>query len=203
MCYSAQDSLNAYFTASLLCGLLVFGVQSPAVRSAALFLWFVAQMQLLDWMFWQTPECGPTNEIATALAIVLNHLQPVIFVAAQALFGIPIRSLSWIILAAYVVLSLPYTLKGLSTVRCTSPEGGLMKWKWNLLPGGEQLYFVFFVSLIASAFNYKSKTFAGMAATLSVLSILAAMKTPRLNASVGRVWCYYAAVSPLALLPWV
>jgi hypothetical protein len=75
-----------------------------------------------------------------------------------------------------------------------------MKWKWNTLKWGELYYFFFIAYLIIASFNFKDTTVKIAAAITPIITILAATKTPILNQSLGRIWCYYAALTPLAAI---
>jgi hypothetical protein len=75
-----------------------------------------------------------------------------------------------------------------------------MKWKWNHLPGRELYYLFFIVYLAIASFNFKDLTFQIVSLLVSVLTFFIAHKTPVLNISTGRIWCYYAAFMPLVFI---
>ena len=49
--------------------------------------------------------------------------------------------------------------------------------------------------------TFKPLTYnSSITAIITVLTILIANKTPILNKSLGRIWCYYAAFTPLLFI---
>ena len=78
MCYTAKDSLNAYVINFISSILLYKYSNSNDMKILALFLLFVGQMQLFDYLFWVNLKCNKINKLVTKLAIIFNHLQPIV-----------------------------------------------------------------------------------------------------------------------------
>lgn len=200
MCYTAQDSLLGYIINSI-SSILLYNISNDAqYKVIALFLLFVGQMQIFDFTFWKNQSCNITNKIATKLAITFNHLQPVVLLLLQGLYGFKQSPLSLIIFAFYLIFGIFYNFDAFSSVKCTLPVNGVMKWKWNDLDGKDFYYFFFIAYLAAASFNFKDYSFKVFGAITTIITILIASKTPILNISVGRIWCYYAALMPLAFI---
>jgi hypothetical protein len=166
----------------------------------ALFLLFVGQMQILDYGFWKNQTCGSVNTILTKLAVIVNHLQPIVLILLQGAFGFKQSPAALIIFGFYMLFGIFYNIDALTQIHCTQPEDGVMKWKWNSLSGSAYYYFFFMAYLIIAAFNFKSTIFAIASAVATIITILVATKTPILNSSFGRIWCYYAALTPIAFI---
>lgn len=200
MCYTAKDSLLGYIINSVSSILLYNISDEPQYKVIALFLLFVGQMQIFDFGFWKNQSCNSLNKIITKFAIGFNHLQPIILYILQSTFGLQQSTLSLLFLTLYVSIGIFYNIQAFTEVDCTLPSKGLMKWKWNDLPGKDLYYFFFIGYLIIASFNFKTTIFQYMSAIVTVLTILIAHKTPILNISVGRIWCYYAAFMPLVFI---
>jgi hypothetical protein len=200
MCYTAQDSLNAYIINSI-SSILLYNVSKDAqYKVISLFLLFVGQMQIFDYTFWKNQSCNTTNKLATKLAIGFNHLQPVVLYLLQNLYGFKQSLLSIIIFNLYLFFGIFYNIEAFSSIDCTLPLKGIMDWKWNKLYGSSVYYFFFIAYLVVASFNFKTDSLKFLFAFLTLFTIVVANKTPVLNLSVGRIWCYYAALVPLFLV---
>jgi hypothetical protein len=197
MCYTARDSLIGYIINSI-SSILLYNIADDAqYKVVALFLLFVGQMQILDYGFWKNQTCSSANTILTKLAIALNHLQPVVLFLLQGAFGFKQSPTALIIFGLYILFGLFYNVDAFSNVHCTLPEDGIMKWKWNSLSGNKLYYFFFIAYLIVASFNFKDTRIKIAGAIATVITVLVATKTPVLNQSFGRIWCYYAALMPV------
>jgi hypothetical protein len=200
MCYTANDSLLGYIINSI-SSILLYNISNDAqYKVIALFLLFVGQMQIFDFTFWKNQSCNTPNKIATKLAITFNHLQPIVLLLLQGFYGFKQSALSLIIFAFYIIFGVFYNIEAFSEIKCTLPVNGIMKWKWNDLDGKDFYYFFFIAYLAVASFNFKDTSFKIFGAIVTVLTIFVASKTPILNISLGRIWCYYAALMPLAFI---
>jgi hypothetical protein len=197
MCYTANDSLIAYIINSISSILLYNVSKDDQYKVIALFLLFVGQMQIFDFAFWKNQSCNLTNYLSTKGAITFNHLQPIILYYLQTTYGFKQSLISQILFGLYVFVAIFYNLEAFSKVNCTLPSKGVMDWKWNKLSGNTLYYFLFIAYLVSASFNFKNPIIQWLLAILTVVSILVATKTPVLNLSIGRIWCYYAAFIPL------
>lgn len=195
MCFTAQDSLLAYVIGTIMSVLLIQSSGSDYTVLGYFFL-FVTQMQLFDFLFWITPSCTLVNTIVTKLAILVNHLQPIVLLGAQYLCGLQLSLPSLIIGLIYTVPTSIYTLRAFIDVGCTRPNKNVMIWDWNAQSGNKLVYGTFLASLVASSFNFNAPWIRWLTAVTSVFSFVVAHKTPILNVSPGRIWCYYAALIP-------
>jgi hypothetical protein len=200
MCYTAKDSLIGYIINSI-SSILLYNISNDAqYKVMALFLLFVGQMQIFDFAFWMNPECNLLNQLTTKLAIGVNHLQPIVLFILQYTYGFKQSPLSLILLSLYAVMGLIYNFKAFNDIDCTLAVKGIMKWEWNHLPGNTLYYTLFLGYLVAASFNFKDNLFAIISALVIVLTFFIANKTPILNKSSGRIWCYYAAFMPLVFV---
>lgn len=98
----------------------------------------------------------------------------------------------------YVVFGIFYNYEAFSEINCTLSVQGIMK--WNHLPGKNLYYFFFIAYLAVVSFNFKDSRFQIVFLLVSILTFVIPHKTPILNISTGRIWCYYAAFMPLVFL---
>lgn len=200
MCYTVKDSLLGYIINSI-SSILLYNISTDAqYKVMSLFLLFVGQMQLFDFGFWLNQTCGLPNKILTKLAILFNHFQPVILFLLQLAYGFRQSTISLTIFILYLFMGLFYNTEAISKIDCTLPIKGIMNWKWNHLFGGQIFYGLFISYLFAASFNFKNTIFQIVSALATILTFFVAHKTPVLNISVGRIWCYYAALMPLLFI---
>lgn len=200
MCYTAKDSLLGYIINNI-SSILLYNISNNAqYKVMALFLLFVGQMQIFDFGFWKNQSCNSLNKFITKIAIAFNHLQPIVLYLLQTLYGFKQSAFSLTILLLYIVFGIFYNYEAFSEINCTLPVNGVMKWKWNFL-SGKNIYYLFFIAYLAIAsFNFKDILFQIVSLSVSLLTFIIAHKTPVLNISTGRIWCYYAAFMPLVFL---
>ena len=200
MCYTANDSLIGYIINSI-SSILLYNISNDSqYKVIALFLLFVGQMQIFDFAFWKNQSCNSINQIITKIAIGFNHLQPIVLYLLQTAFGFKQSIISSIIFVLYLIFGLFYNIDAFSSIKCTLPENGIINWKWNNL-SGRTLYYTFFLGyLISASFNFKDNLLKIITAIITVLTILISNKTPILNKYLGRIWCYYAAFTPLLFI---
>jgi hypothetical protein len=212
MCYTETDSLFGYIINSISSIFLFTIANDSQFKVISLFLLFVGQMQIFDYTFFKNQTCNLTNKVATKGAIIFNHLQPVVLYLLQTFYGFRQSIISSIILGLYILVGIFYNYNALLNVNCTLPvkvhtdelKKGIMKnimdWKWNNLNGYIINNSLFLLYLISASFNFTDIHVKIFTALASIITILVATKTPILNLSIGRIWCYYAALMPVIFI---
>ena len=103
MCYTSSDSLNAYLI-NLLSSIILFHKSTNTdMKIASIFLLFVGQMQILDYIFWKNTTCKSTNKLTTKIAILFNHLQPIVLFLLFNYYNYEQTNISKIILLLYTL----------------------------------------------------------------------------------------------------
>jgi len=181
---------------------LYFKTDDEQLKVVSLFLLFVGQMQLFDYIFWKNQECNEVNYAVTKLAILFNHFQPIILFLLLEHFKFKHTPLSLFIFVIYVILKIKYNENALNNIDCTLPskDKDVMDWKWNKLDGSKIIYGFFLAYLSIASFNLKDQKYQYLFSFINLFSFYIATKTPILNYSVGRIWCYYASFVPLLFL---
>lgn len=201
-----MDTVTVYIINFISCILLFYSNSSVSNNSdhkiIALFLLFVGQMQLFDYIFWTNPECNIMNKIGTKLAIIFNHLQPIVFIYLQKMYGYQESVINIWMKRIYVTIIVIYSIYALYQVKCTgrSKKTNIVVWKWNYLPGSMVIYLLFTIFLISVSSHFKTKFYRLLSMIVILTTLIAGFFKPVLNESAGRLWCYYAAFTPLIIL---
>jgi len=168
------------------------------LKIISIFLLWVGQMQLFDYLFWTNNTCGPTNKFATKMAILFNHLQPIILYFLIWFYKYPQSEISTIIILLYVVFVLEYTIKlwpdkncdENNQICCSLPVNlnsneQIINWGWNSQSNSHIIYGLFIASLAASSFDLKENKL--LFASVSLISFFISNKIPKLSQSIGRL----------------
>jgi hypothetical protein len=205
MCYTKFDTIIVYIINFLACGLLFYSNKDISTNNdrkiIALFLLFVGQMQLFDYIFWTNPECNIENKIGTKLAIIFNHLQPIVLLYLQKTYGYPELVITTWMKRVYITIIIVYSIYALYQVKCTSRSKttNIVVWEWNYLPGCQFVYLLFLGFLLVLSLQFKTKFYRFMSIIVILTTLIAGFLKPILNESAGRLWCYYAALTPLII----
>ncbi len=210
MCYTANDSITTYIINLLSSTLLFYSTESTDMKIIAIFFAFVGQMQLFDYMFWTNTLCNEQNKIATKLAIIFNHMQPIVLYLLIWFYNYNQSKISNIIIILYTVFVIQYTIKiwpdknckqipNTQSVCCSLPinpddKETVIDWEWNGKTNSHIIYALFLASLTASSFDLQNNKI--LFATINIATYFISTKIPKLNQSVGRLWCYIAAFVP-------
>lgn len=204
MCFTANYSRDAFVINTVASLILFRHSTSLDMKVIAAFLAFVGLMQLYDYVFWTNPPPSAANRAATKAAILTNQLQPVALALAFWLVaGRPLGDLSVLALAAYALITLPYTRTALTSVQVTkasTPKGGLY-WEWNYLRGYRLVYSLFLLSMMVTVWDVADEGHKLPFAAIIAGSFAFAWRKYSKDMSTGRLWCYVAALVPAGLLP--
>jgi hypothetical protein len=204
MCYTKFDTIVVYIINLIGCYLLFNsndGSSNNDHKIIALFLLFVGQMQIFDYIFWTNPDCNQMNKIGTKLAILFNHLQPIVLLYLQKTFGYQESDTTHWLKHVYVAVIIIYSIFALYQVECTgrSKKTNIVEWKWNYLVGFQFVYLLFIGFLLVLSLQFKTTFYKYVFITVILTTFLSGFFKPILNESTGRAWCYYAAFTPLII----
>ena len=202
MCITSFDSLLVYVVNIISTYLLYnFGGTDDA-KVSALFLLFVGQMQILDYIFWNTDKCSTLNKITTKIAILFNHFQPLLLYYLLQYYGMTMNRLSTILKSVYIYAATIYSILALYKVSCTgiSEKTGIIYWEWNFMPFNTLFYSLFMIFMISTVQNFNDKKYSYFLTFLIISTYIVGHFKPILNETTGRIWCYYAAILPILAL---
>ena len=86
MCFSKDVSLATFLT-GFIGGLLCFSTGVVDLKIIGLFFMFVSLMQGIEYLLWIHQTCDDYNKNISYLAMVLNHLQPVVLCILLILYN--------------------------------------------------------------------------------------------------------------------
>jgi hypothetical protein len=199
MCYTSKDSLYNYLINISVCFILyIYG--NKEIKLISLFLLFVGQMQIFDYLFFNVSD--KINYIITKIATIFNHLQPIVLSLLFYYYGFKQSNISLIILLLYCIFTTIYTFGNWNNVKLTKldPIRNVLVWDWNKQPLNNITYFLFILYLTVASFNLKTTFIKIFFAAINIITYYLATKTPILNISIGRIWCYYASLLPVGTL---
>lgn len=207
MCYSEDASITAFVVCMLSCSVLAY-VHAPL----AAFFAFVGLMQLLDYVFWTHLSENPTNYAATKVAMLLNHLQPLVLglVLSLPTSSLPTSSsfagslslpaLSVALLAAYGVCAVAYSAVAwrnidYTLVRPSSKPG--LRWQWNAQNGAPLFYALFLATMVVVAAQGLAFPVNLAVCAIVLVSFFFSFVMYGGRSVIGRFWCHFAAYTPL------
>lgn len=199
MCYSPEASLSAFVVTT--CTSLVL------VRYNAVLGWFflyVGLMQLFDLIFWTHRGQNNINWRTTKVAMIVNHLQPLVLMALLWKFGSkPIAS--WVVIAVmvYAVVVMAYSVDCWNKISYTVVDvksAPSLYWQWNDVRGACLVYGLYLFALVALCLDGFAWPLNVTSASVVFLSFILSMYYYKGQTSVGRFWCYFAAYVPLLII---
>lgn len=204
MCYTLEKSRNA-FIVSCISSILLFIIAAKKgdsqLKSIALIFFFIGFMQLWDWFFWRYPKSSDENKLATKVAVIWNHLEPLVL-AAVIYFVLKkdLKPVSKITIVAYTILILWYTLSNWSKLEGTfksDKSGDSLDWRWNHFEYAGPIYALFLFALNILFYEH----FTGWIKWFSIFIVTATFFFSyfkyQIKNSTGRFWCYFAAFAPV------
>ena len=202
MCYSPEVSLRSFIIANIGC-VFLWHVQ-PVL---ALFFAFVSLMQLYDFIFWKNQSKNIINAVFTKVAMITNHLQPIIFaLLIMKLGNQQIKPLSKWLTIVYTLVAIVYTILywNWSDYTLVTPTSrGSLHWKWNNVNNIllEQLvYGLFLATLLVLAYQHFETPLNYFVMFLFAASFFMSLRKYDMTGNTGRFWCNYASYLPVITL---
>lgn len=209
MCYSLEQSKIAFTVNIFTCYILYIYKNSPTYKILALFFLFVGLMQFFDIIFWENQNIKDEkqekiNYITTKIAMMANHLQPIVLAILIYLFTGKLGKSSQIIILIYTIFvvfftilmykKINYTVVDEISVRYTNEIKPSLNWSWN---NNGYLFCVFFliscIILFYENFKYPLNIFLIFIAVLSFILSAYYFK----KKFMGRFWCKITAFMPI------
>ena len=157
-------------------------------------------MQFWDAIFWTFDASTSININSTKLAMIWNHLEPIVLGLLIYNYS-SLTSLSIFILLLYTISMIIYSVKGWSTLKGTKSKcGGSLYWQWNNMNGSVFVYTLFLLCLIILLQQQFTGWIKWLGIVITLCSFFFSLYKYQTSASTGRFWCYFAAFSPLLFL---
>jgi hypothetical protein len=179
------------------------------LKVISLFLLYVGVMQFWDILFWTNDETTNINKYATKMAMIWNNFEPIILFLLILYYNNYVGFLSISTIILYSILMILYTIYNWNKVTKTGKYYRKEKnkevknslfWEWNYMEWSYPFYTFFLITLVFLSYE----NFCGPVRVLSLSFILFtfffSLYKYKIDKSVGRFWCYFAAYGPIFFL---
>jgi small-conductance mechanosensitive channel len=167
---------------------------------------FVSLMQLYDILFWLYLSKNKINYWTTKIAMITNHLQPIILALlilyiAKKKLNIYILGILVLYIIAFIIYSYIAWNKISYTLVDSRSEPSLF-WEWNNLDGSISVLFYGLYLLLVCALFYNGFEWPlnFICIGIVLVSYVLSFYYYKGQTSVGRFWCYFAGYIPLLLI---
>lgn len=211
MCFSKQVSMYS-FTTSVLTNLFLIYFANNAnisieksinLKILGYGMLFVGFMQLFDYIFWTNQQKNKINFITTKIAMLFNHLQPIVFTLLFYFFKNGLGIWSSIIVPIYIIFAFIYTYHAWNNTKYTLvteiSKPGLF-WEWNYQPYGSYFYALFLLTLTILFWENVNYPLNIIGIFISNLTFFYSLIKYNDRGDIGRMWCYFASLSSLLFL---
>jgi hypothetical protein len=205
MCYTPKTSLYS-FLINFITSLLLLNKsnidKNNELKIIAYFFMFVGLMQFYDYIFWTTKDIEK-NKLFTKIAMITNHLQPIILGLLIYHYTKNIENFSKTILIIYFILILLYSINiwnTLTTTKVTPESSPSLNWEWNHGKNSEFVYILFLLALVLLFYKNFSNKYKYLLAVITIFSFFFSVYKYQFQLSSGRFWCYFAAFTPVIFL---
>jgi hypothetical protein len=209
MCYSKEVSQRSFIINVITCYILYnYKSDNNTHKILALFFAFVGLMQLFDWIFWehQSENGKRVNFIFTKIAMIANHLQPIILATLLYIFNGKLAIVSKITILFYTIVILHYTTNlniDYTLVKTVKTKSDKVKtslyWQWNSAHNSYLVYTIFLITLSVLSFENFNYPMNIILVFINLSSFFLANFYYK-SEYVGRFWCETASIIPLILL---
>ena len=218
MCYSKEVSQRSFIINIITSYILYTYSHKIENKLFALMFAFIGLMQLYDWIFWENQDItfktqADINFVTTKLAMITNHLQPIVLTFLIYYFKGKIGKMSTYILIIYITLMMIYSIKTFNKITYTLTEKvdvrRLVKdekrtslfWEWNYneKDGNVVVYSIF---LLTVTFLFYENISYPMNIIMSFITVFTYGLSWYIfkGHALGRFWCNFSAFIPLLIL---
>jgi len=209
MCFSAESSMIS-FLIGVFGSILCISLNSPIDKIIGYFMGFVACMQGLDYLLWTHLICDGYNRFISIIAMIFNHLQPIILGIILLVINTKISSINKkaivLVMVMYLCVIIPYSLQFIRNKKdqCTlktKQKGNIhdvfLLWNWNNMLHYTTVYNIFIITLsllfILGTPTIKYGIYGCIILSFTYIMSIIFYQTEL----VGQMWCYYVVGLPL------
>ena len=205
MCYSLTDSVVAFVVNIISsCILYIKSNGNAQIQVTALFFAFVGVMQFWDIIFWSFPPqiYGKINGLATKMAMIWNHLEPIILSILIWIYMGKLGWVSFVLICIYSLCSGLYTISIWKSVKHTDKccNGNSLFWEWNYRKYATHIYLLFIITSFVLFYENFSGNFKILVIFYSLWAFLFSKYKYSINRNTGRFWCTLVAFAPLLFI---
>jgi hypothetical protein len=218
MCYSKEASRNI-FVLNMITSYILFKYNvlfkfknsldnslDNTHKILALFFGFVGFMQLFDWILWSNQDFNDKtqshiNFTITKIAMIFNHLQPIILMLLIYTYKNEIKELSKYFTIIYAIIITIYTINVFNKIKYTSvgKDSRSLDWEWNVQSFANIVYFVFLLTMSILVYEHLGYPLNIILMFLGIFGLLFS-KSYFKSKTVGRFWCKMTAFIPLIII---
>jgi hypothetical protein len=205
MCYDIKTSLFALIINIITSITLFMSTKNKQLKTISLFFLFVGFMQFWDIIFWKYDASTLININSTKIAMIWNHLEPIILALLICYYINPLTISSKIIVGIYTVSVIIYSINAwnkLKGTEVTKDTCGSLYWQWNNMKGSMFVYTIFLLCLIILSLQFDD-WIKLLSISIIVITFFFSFYKYRINSSSGRFWCYFSAFSPILFLIYI
>lgn len=206
MCFTKNASIYSFVicqSVSIILFIKGLYFYKPELKVLALFFSFVGFMQLYDYLFWSYPVGTSMNYVVTKIAMLTNHLQPIVLALLIWLFMGKLGTSSKILTFIYIVCMILYSMTAwnqISYTGVTKFSKPSLYWEWNGLLGFSYFYPLFLVFLVWLQFDNFSSPLKYISVFVTLFIFFFSFFKYAIFSSTGRMWCYFASLVPIIYL---
>lgn len=199
MCFSKEVSLFT-FISGIIGSLLCYSTGTPDYKIIGVFFAFVSLMQAIEYLLWSHPVCDDYNKKLSYVAMLINHLQPIVllltlYIYSPAKFN-QYKFILLLLISIYSVIIVDYSRKFKN--ECTiKDENNNLNWKWNHMDNKILVYLVFLLCLVSFGFIFPNKNTGMIFSVFSLVSYIVSYFIYKDKNVVGSMWCFFSSFAPI------
>jgi len=158
-------------------------------------------MQWYDTIFWLNQTENNINFVFTKIAMITNHLQPIILALIVYNVSLKFSSITIFFLILYIIFGIIYSTFAFNKIKytlVTKKSFPVLFWEWNTLKGYFTMYTLFLIvfSLLFLELPYPINYIMLFLNLTSFIFSTYSIK----KSSAGKLWCVIAVYAPLLLI---
>ena len=205
MCVNAETSISFFFIGTIINIIILTKTSNIEYLMMVVVYQFIISMQLVDFLCWTDPKCGPQNKIATTIAFLHTMLQPVVVIlillCMTQVKSKTNKAAAAVLMCMYLCVVLyKFYYSTYTPITCLKPseECKHLKYDWWSIIGDKNgmSCFVFLIPIMSSfLLLLKNMNFA----IVQALYLLVAFMLSHLFYACGTtsMFCLFAAGGPL------
>jgi len=204
MCFNKEVSILTYIIGILSC----YNLYKQDYKIEALFFLWVVQMQFIEYIFWLNPICNKTNKLLTKIAIILNHTQPLILYILLIYYNGKLPDYVHKLVLIFTIINIFYTIYDINKNDCSIVDNKISShiiWEWNSYEY-HTLFYILFIIISCILFYYIPNfnynyhySRNNILIFIYLISVIISYIIYSDKKSVGSMWCFAAALTPLIL----
>jgi hypothetical protein len=210
MCYTASTSMYAFIINAVSSLVLYYyathyntndnGKQTLQISSLA-FL-YIGLMQLYDYIFW-TNQRNAVNAFTTKLAMLTNHMQPLVLYALVNYYIGSVSMLGKVFTGLYTLAAVIYSAAlwpKLKYTEVTIKSSPSLNWAWTVQPFSSLVYLLYVLAISVLSITMFSSPYNWLFTGSFIGLLFFSRLKYYVIQSTGRFWCYFFSFMPLMTL---